>query len=345
MQIERLRAKLESMEKRGEGEGLLSAARQDAAQLSSPDKRRVELLEKQIFQLKQEKQMEEMKRLEAESALKVMERRVQDLMQQQQHKVVAVGHESMRIQELTNQIGISEEKRREEEKKRAILEGKVRHLENQAKQNSPFRFQKLGRKPPPAHLPDINEGKEVVPMMNAAFMVQQGSPDRSPTLDSVDGPMPDGMGMYRQVRMCPHNPDENVQAPHHKIQLNLLHPNLCTSLDVFPRLTLSTLCFESGIPRSECNDARHGARPPRHAARPIRQHAWYGQWALLISVNQKSPGRANGSEDGESGVFAPFYPLHPLYPSPVCKTSSPPHPIPSWQPPSPRIVPRDVPNL
>lgn len=143
-------------------------------------------------------QTEEMKRFEAESALKVMERRVQDLMQQQQQKVVAVGHESMRLQELQQQIGISEEKRREEEKKRAILEGKVRHLENQAKQNSPFRFQRMGRKPPPAHLPDINEGKEVVPMMNPGFMVQQGSPNRSPTLSAIDGPMPDGMQPYRQ---------------------------------------------------------------------------------------------------------------------------------------------------
>ena len=40
---------------------------------SQVDKRRQELLEKQVVSLKQEKQLEEMKRLEAESALKVPE--------------------------------------------------------------------------------------------------------------------------------------------------------------------------------------------------------------------------------------------------------------------------------
>jgi len=216
-EIERLRAKLEAAErdkKQAEDELSKSAPANPQSPssgaptvsvvgglsgASSPEKRRLELLEKQIFQLKQEKQVEEMKRLEAESALKVMERRVGELLQQQQQKgVMQVGHEPLRIAELQQQVAIAEEKRREEEKKRAILEGKVRHLENQAKQNSPFRFQnmKLGRKGPPAHLPDINEGKEVVPLMNPNFMAQHGSPNRSPTLSAIDGPMPEAI--YRQ---------------------------------------------------------------------------------------------------------------------------------------------------
>ena len=67
-----------------------------------------------------------------------------------------------RIVQLEQRLAISEEKRREEEKKRAILEGKVRHLENVAKQQSPFKFQILnkGRKGPPPHMPDIAEGRE-----------------------------------------------------------------------------------------------------------------------------------------------------------------------------------------
>ena len=49
---------------------------------SSPDKRRVEGLEKQVAQLKQDKQREEMQRLEAESTLKAVERRANDLQHQ-----------------------------------------------------------------------------------------------------------------------------------------------------------------------------------------------------------------------------------------------------------------------
>lgn len=49
---------------------------------SSPDKRKVEVLEKQVAQLKQDKQREEMQRLEAESTLKAVERRANDLQHQ-----------------------------------------------------------------------------------------------------------------------------------------------------------------------------------------------------------------------------------------------------------------------
>jgi hypothetical protein len=55
---------------------------------ASPDKRKMDLLEKQVQQLKQDKQREEMRRLEAESTLKSVERRANDL--QYQVRVVCV---------------------------------------------------------------------------------------------------------------------------------------------------------------------------------------------------------------------------------------------------------------
>mmetsp|Transcript_68199 Transcript_68199/g.168525 ORF Transcript_68199/g.168525 Transcript_68199/m.168525 type:complete len:860 (-) Transcript_68199:250-2829(-) len=210
-EIERLRAKLEASErdkkhleddlvgKGGKPSMPSSAPQQPLSQpLSSSalnDKRRIEMLEKQLQDLKQQKQTDEMKRLEAESALKVMERRVSDLLQNQQHRPMNIS-ESARVHDLQEQLKVSEEKRREEEKKRAILEGKVRHLENQAKQNSPFRFQsmKTGKKGPPPHLPDISEGKEVTGMN--ATVIMGHSPQRSPTLGAIDGPVPDGMGPH-----------------------------------------------------------------------------------------------------------------------------------------------------
>jgi hypothetical protein len=48
----------------------------------SPEKRKVEALEKQVAQLKQDKQREEMQRLEAESTLKTVERRANELQNQ-----------------------------------------------------------------------------------------------------------------------------------------------------------------------------------------------------------------------------------------------------------------------
>lgn len=55
--------------------------------VSSPEKRRVEALEKHVAQLKQDKQREEMQRLEAESTLKTVERRANDLQLQVSHLV------------------------------------------------------------------------------------------------------------------------------------------------------------------------------------------------------------------------------------------------------------------
>lgn len=48
----------------------------------SPDKRKLDLFEKQVAQLKQDKQREEMRRLEAESTLKSVERRANELQHQ-----------------------------------------------------------------------------------------------------------------------------------------------------------------------------------------------------------------------------------------------------------------------
>lgn len=67
-----------------------------------------------------------------------------------------------RVAQLEQQLLQSEERRKEEEKKRAIAEGKHRHLENQLKQQSPFKYANLkGKKGPPAHMPDIAEGREM----------------------------------------------------------------------------------------------------------------------------------------------------------------------------------------
>lgn len=49
---------------------------------ASPETRKIDLLEKQVQQLKQDKQREEMRRLEAESTLKSVERRANDLQYQ-----------------------------------------------------------------------------------------------------------------------------------------------------------------------------------------------------------------------------------------------------------------------
>jgi hypothetical protein len=87
-----------------------------------------------------------------------------------------------RIVQLEQRLSVSEEKRREEEKKRAILEGKVRHLENVAKQQSPFKFQNMnkGRKGPPPHMPDIVEGREETATANLS--VGSSGSMRSPTV-------------------------------------------------------------------------------------------------------------------------------------------------------------------
>jgi hypothetical protein len=87
-----------------------------------------------------------------------------------------------RIVQLEQRLSISEEKRRDEEKKRAILEGKVRHLENIAKQQSPFKFQSMnkGRKGPPPHMPDIAEGREEFATANLS--VGSSGSMRSPTV-------------------------------------------------------------------------------------------------------------------------------------------------------------------
>jgi hypothetical protein len=50
-----------------------------SAMSGSPDKRKLDLLEKQVTQLKQDKQREEMRRLEAENSLKLVERRANEL--------------------------------------------------------------------------------------------------------------------------------------------------------------------------------------------------------------------------------------------------------------------------
>ena len=49
------------------------------AMSGTPEKRKLDLLEKQVAQLKQDKQREEMRRLEAESTLKSVERRANEL--------------------------------------------------------------------------------------------------------------------------------------------------------------------------------------------------------------------------------------------------------------------------
>ena len=46
---------------------------------TSGDQRKIDLLEKQVSQLKQDRQREEMRRLEAETTLKTVERRANDL--------------------------------------------------------------------------------------------------------------------------------------------------------------------------------------------------------------------------------------------------------------------------
>ena len=144
-----------------------------SAMSASPDKRKLELLEKQVAQLRQDKQREEMRRLEAESTLKSVERRANELQSQvylsmfaqgvqnpwtvanldfglslhtgidvdvkcvqmeQMHLQGRGGVDPNRLVQLEQQLQNSEERRKEEEKKRAIAEGKHRHLENQMKQ-------------------------------------------------------------------------------------------------------------------------------------------------------------------------------------------------------------------
>lgn len=57
------------------------------AMSGTPDKRKLDLLEKQVAQLKQDKQREEMRRLEAESTLKSVERRANELQSQVRSKL------------------------------------------------------------------------------------------------------------------------------------------------------------------------------------------------------------------------------------------------------------------
>ena len=153
-------------------------ARSAGSQLAgSPDKRKVDMLEKQVAQLKQEKQREEMRRLEAESTLKTVERRAHDLESQLESQLQRMSHQMHhrgggvdpnRVAQLEQQLYQSEERRRQEEKTRAIAEGKQRHLENQLKQQSPFKYAKLAKKGPPPHMPDISEGREMlIPVQGA----------------------------------------------------------------------------------------------------------------------------------------------------------------------------------
>ena len=57
------------------------------AMSGTPEKRKLDLLEKQVAQLKQDKQREEMRRLEAESTLKSVERRANELHSQVRSKL------------------------------------------------------------------------------------------------------------------------------------------------------------------------------------------------------------------------------------------------------------------
>ena len=57
------------------------------AMSGTPEKRKLDLLEKQVAQLKQDKQREEMRRLEAESTLKSVERRANELHSQVRWKL------------------------------------------------------------------------------------------------------------------------------------------------------------------------------------------------------------------------------------------------------------------
>eukprot|EP00291_Cryptomonas_curvata_P013703 CAMPEP_0172193324 /NCGR_PEP_ID=MMETSP1050-20130122/24886_1 /TAXON_ID=233186 /ORGANISM="Cryptomonas curvata, Strain CCAP979/52" /LENGTH=648 /DNA_ID=CAMNT_0012868857 /DNA_START=57 /DNA_END=2003 /DNA_ORIENTATION=- len=148
-------------------------------------------LQQQLEAAKQDKQLETYKRIELENNLKAAER---TLLATQNASKDAVS--DPRIVQLEQRLSMSEEKRREEEKKRAILEGKVRHLENVAKQQSPFKFQNMnkGRKGPPPHMPDIAEGREEIATANLS--VGSSGSMRSPTLAAIDGPVPAALAKW-----------------------------------------------------------------------------------------------------------------------------------------------------
>lgn len=155
----------------------------------SPDKRKVDLLEKQVAQLKQDKQREEMCRLEAESALKTVERRGHELegqLEQMAHQMHhrGGGVDPSRVGQLEQQLHQSEERRKQEEKTRAIAEGKQRHLENQLKQMSPFKYANMmkGKKGPPPHMPDISEGREMLLPVQGAPSGMMDTGMRSPSV-------------------------------------------------------------------------------------------------------------------------------------------------------------------
>ena len=172
---------------------------------NAAEKRKMDLLEKQVTQLKQDRQREEMRRVEAESALKTVERRAHDFQNQldQLHQQGKTGGiDPNRIAHLEQLLQQSEERRKEEEKRRAIAEGKHRHLENQLKQQSPFKYANMlkGKKGPPAHMPDISEGREMLPgAMEGNMPSLLDNAVRSPSLGAIDGPLPDaltGQGNY-----------------------------------------------------------------------------------------------------------------------------------------------------
>eukprot|EP00288_Rhodomonas_lens_P020448 CAMPEP_0177691916 /NCGR_PEP_ID=MMETSP0484_2-20121128/1568_1 /TAXON_ID=354590 /ORGANISM="Rhodomonas lens, Strain RHODO" /LENGTH=714 /DNA_ID=CAMNT_0019202585 /DNA_START=158 /DNA_END=2299 /DNA_ORIENTATION=+ len=168
----------------------LQSAPQPVGGLPPDVKRKLDMLEKQVTNLKQEKQIEEMKRLEAESAYKALERRTNENKNNNIQRQSLPGNQSLSIMQLEQKVADAENKRREEEKKRAILEGKLRHAENTIKQQSPFKYQNMKtKKGPPAHMPDIAEGKEeIMGAQNMTLGVQPTA--RSPSLGAIDGPLP-----------------------------------------------------------------------------------------------------------------------------------------------------------
>ncbi|KAJ1494530.1 hypothetical protein T484DRAFT_1765227 [Baffinella frigidus] len=108
----------------------------------------------------------------------------------------------------------TEERRKEEAKKRAVAEGKLRHMENTVKQMSPFKYHSLkSKRGPPQHMPDISErreehadashpggalpGREEHADASHPGGALPASGARSPTLGAIDGPVPDMLGQQK----------------------------------------------------------------------------------------------------------------------------------------------------